>query len=162
MQKKQITRIIELFDTIKMLFNDKKYLFAFLIAFILLFFAYNQLTPKETRIENAIIRDALVLIMAFLSSFGLVVAIYPIIRCKTLSTKNVCFNALGMGIGGSALSFLGLSCIFCNPSLIIFLGLGGLSSIILEYNLYVILISILILVYSIINGIKFIEKICPR
>lgn len=149
----------------KLVFSSMKYFLLFFILFGALAPLYAVLTdiiilsPLSVNPSIKPLETALIMLTALLASLGFTIAAFQIFEFRAIS-RPVGASFVGAGASGSFLATFASACVVCQPIWLVWLGLGSTSVFLVDYSLYIILASIVVLLYSINIGLKAVVKGC--
>lgn len=149
-----------------LVFSDSKYRFLAAAFFMVLLPVYAILTdiillqPFSINPNLKLAETVLITAVALLASLGFTLALYQLSNLHRVSKGSVGGGVLGAGAGGSVLATFATSCTICQPVWLLWLGVGGAATFLVDYSLPIALASILLLLFSINSGFKSIVEGC--
>jgi len=151
---------------LQLVFSTGKYRLLAAVFFIILLPLYAVLTdiiilsPPSFNPNLKPLEASLIFLIAILASLGFTIAAFQLSELRRISMQSACGSALGAGAGGSVLAAFATTCTICQPIWLVWLGLGSVSAFLIDYSIYIILASILMLLYSLHIGLKAIAEGC--
>ena len=160
-------QIIERWNTgFQLIFSRPKYRLLAMVLFLIFLPVYAVLTgiilllPLSFNPNLKPIEAGLIAIVALFVSLGFTIAAFQLFEFRSVSKKTLGGSVFGAGAGGGVLAAFATSCAFCQPIWLLWLGVGGAASFLVEYSLPIALASIVLLIISLNAGFKAVVEGC--
>lgn len=144
----------------RLVFSQRKYvlLFALLILLLVpLYAVFTDIFVLYTMSFNPTLRlpEALFIVFAaILAALGFAIAAYQAFEQHALT------HLSKAGVGGGVIGIFASACAVCQPAWLVWLGLGSVTAFLVDYSIYIVIVSIAVMLYSIHSAFKSVVKGC--
>ncbi len=146
---------------LEQVFSKNGYLLLLAILLVILVPAYLALTnvlllnPLGVNPSAEAGGTALSALLGVLAALGLTVAVFQVREMGALTT------GAKTGFGGSIIGLFGSACPICQPVWLFWFGLGSAGAFLSDYGIYLLMASVLIVLFSLHLGLQSVAHGCP-